>query len=120
MSKALSYLVIAAILSTCGNIVLKLSRSSSLNGLPDWIANLHSSMLFLFAGGFYFLNLLAFSKALEVLPVSVGYPLLASLGFVFLTISSAIFLYESISNTQVLGIAIILFGIFLLASGESN
>ena len=100
MSKALSFLVVAAILSTCGNIVLKLSRASSLNGLPDWIANLHSSLLFMFAGGFYFLNLLAFSRLFEVLPVSVGYPLLASLGvrlsnYKFCNISLRIYIQHS-------------------------
>ena len=118
MIKAFSLLILAAMFSTCGNIVLKLSRAHSGAGPEVWMNLTHPVLLFCVAVGFYFLNLIAFARALDYIPVSVGYPLLASIGFLFLTVSSAVILQEKISILQIIGIVIIVIGISLLASGK--
>ena len=110
-------LVLAAIFSTLGNLTLKMSKTENLAFLPEWLSHLRP--LFFLAVVFYILNLLVFSKSLEFLPVNIAYPMLASLGFVFLAASSVFFLDETLSAAQMLGIAIILVGIFMLA-GESS
>lgn len=111
--KPLLLLMLAAFFSTLGNLILKISKTINLNFLPDWIVELRP--LFFVAIAFYMLNLLIFSKALEYLPVNTSYPILASLGFVMLAVSSALFLNESMSMIQVAGLFVILVGIFMLA-----
>ena len=64
------------------------------------------------------LNLLAFSKALETMPVNIGYPVLASLGFIMLAISSIFVFKETLSLIQFWGIITVSIGIFMLASSD--
>ena len=105
--------MLAAFFSTLGNLILKVSKTANLSFLPDWVIEMRP--LFFVAVGFYMLNLLVFSRALESLPVNTSYPILASLGFVMLAVSSALFLNETMSIYQVLGLVAILVGIFMLA-----
>ena len=112
--KAFILLVIAAICSTTGNILLKFSKTANLSFMPHWLAELKP--LFFAAVVFYLLNLIAFSKSLEVLPVSVSYPVLAALGFVMLTITSSILLHESLTWLQLAGLCVIILGIAMLTT----
>ena len=116
--KSLLLLLLAASFSTAGNLFLKISKTTVINVLPNWVNDLHP--LFFVAVIFYLLNLLTFSKVLETMPVSLGYPILASLGFILLAITSVTFLNESLTIVQVLGMAIVCLGIFMLTSGLSN
>lgn len=111
-------LVLAAFFSTVGNLILKISRTATLDFLPYWIVELRP--LFFVAIAFYMLNLLIFSKVLGSLPVNTSYPILASLGFVMLAVSSAFFLNETMSTIQVMGLVVILVGIFMLAGVAPN
>ena len=106
---------LASINSTVGNLMLKKSREiehlSFVNSLFDlW-----------FLGGlfFYAVNVLFFVKALESLQVSVAYPVLAGLGFLFLSISSSFFLNEKLNSIQIIGIVTILIGIIMLSLSKS-
>jgi undecaprenyl phosphate-alpha-L-ara4N flippase subunit ArnE len=102
---------IAALNSTAGNILLKKSREDINQGLLDWLFNP------LFIGGlfFYAVNVILFAKALERLPVSVAYPTLAGIGFLTLVIFSNVFLGEKLNGVQILGVILILAGVFALA-----
>ena len=110
------FLLIAAFLSTVGNLTLKLSKTVKIDFIPDWLNELNP--LFFIAVFFYMLNLLAFSKALETMPVNIGYPILASLGFIMLAITSMFVFKETLSIIQFWGIITVSAGIFMLASGE--
>ncbi|BDU57281.1 hypothetical protein LMORI2_02630 [Limnohabitans sp. MORI2] len=66
---------------------------------------------------FYGINVLLFAKALEVLPVSVAYPVLAGGGFLLLVFTSSILLGEVVGLYQGFGILLILTGVILLANG---
>ncbi len=107
-------LALAAAFSTAGNLILKFSKTANLDFLPLWLIELKP--LFFVAVAFYMLNLLVFWKALEILPVNVGYPVLASLGFIMLAFSSAILLQETLTWIQICGLIVIIVGIFMLAS----
>jgi multidrug transporter EmrE-like cation transporter len=103
---------IAAINSTVGNLLLKKSRSQSFDGpvfmqlFDPW-----------FLGGlaFYGLNVVLFAKALDRLPVSIAYPVLAGTGFLMLTVFASQLLGERPSLMQYAGICCILLGIGLIA-----
>ena len=110
---AWGFLLLAAVNSTIGNILLKKSRLVvekndfiSLLIQPYFIAGLV----------FYGINVILFAKSLDVLKVSIAYPVLAAGGFTFLIIASHIFIGEQLNMNQYVGIVIILAGVFLLAS----
>ena len=70
-----------------------------------------------FIGGllFYIVNVVLFAKALDRLPVSIAYPVLAGVGFALLTAASAFFFGERMSVLQYFGLAFILGGVALMA-----
>ena len=111
------YILIAATCYTIGSLFLKKSRMH----LSDHstVFEQYLSISFISAILFYTLNIFSFSRALSILPVSVGYPTLASLGLTFLAISSWFFLGEKLKLIQVIGIIVIGFGIILLSSNAS-
>jgi len=102
---------LAGLNSTIGNLLLKKSREQEFLNFFDSLLNLW------FFGGilFYIINVLLFVKALELLPVSQAYPVLAGFGFLLLTVSANVLLGESLNLNHYIGIAFIVFGIFLLS-----
>tara|TARA_B110000003_G_C16248297_1_gene377914 strand:+ start:116 stop:472 length:357 start_codon:yes stop_codon:yes gene_type:complete len=101
---------LASINSTIGNLFLKKSREVENLSFFDSLYN------FWFVGGliFYAINVLFFVKALEYLPVSIAYPALAGLGFLFLSISANLIFGEIFNFVQFIGIILIFIGIALL------
>jgi len=106
------FVAAAAVNSCIGNVLLKQSRLKAQDGslltllLSPW-----------FMGGlfFYGINVVLFAKALDKLPVSIAYPVLAAGGFAILSIASALIFKEALTTVQWLGLGITIFGIFLLA-----
>ena len=114
MRLALSLIVLAGLNSTIGNLFLKQSR---LVAAPDasWYANFISPY-FVGAVFFYMVSLVFFARALDAIPVSIGYPILSGCGFVTLMVASSIVFKEQLVASQILGVALILGGIALAAS----
>lgn len=107
-------LVFLAGINTCiGNILLKMSR---LKAPVDagFIEKLFSPY---FIGGlfFYGVNVILFAKALDNVPVSVAYPMLAVTGFALIAVTSNYFFNEQLGPVQWLGLGFAVLGIFLLA-----
>ena len=113
MRLALSLIVLAGINSTIGNILLK---QSCLAPAPDasWYTNFISPY-FVGAVVFYIVNLVFFARALDTIPVSIGYPILAGCGFATLMVASSIVFKEQLVASQILGVVVILGGIGLAA-----
>jgi len=101
----------AALNNAIGSLLLKQSR---LGAAPGLVGLLGSPW---FWGGlmFYGVNVLIFAKALESLPVSVAYPVLAGLGFAAIALGGAIFFGEQLSSAQVVGLMVLVAGIGLVA-----
>ena len=111
---------IAGISSCIGNLFLKYS---SLN-IPPPIArsstffDLLTNIYFITGLVFYGINVILFAKALEILPVSIAYPGLAGLGFLFLVIASYYIFDERLSYINLLGVLLIFLGLVLLSYGS--
>jgi multidrug transporter EmrE-like cation transporter len=107
-------MVLAAGVNSCiGNLLLKQSRLVAPDG--GLVALLFSPW---FIGGlaFYGISVILFAKALDNLPVSAGYPVLAAVGFVLLGLSSYWIFHERLGAMQIAGMALIVVGIFLVAT----
>ncbi|MDH3380662.1 MAG: SMR family transporter [Gammaproteobacteria bacterium] len=107
------FLFLAAVNSTIGNLCLKQSRL--VVDRSDFIS-LILQPYFIAGLVFYAINVILFAKSLDVLKVSLAYPVLAAGGFTLLVIASQIFIGEQLNSKQYAGVAIVLIGVFLLAS----
>ena len=66
------------------------------------------------------LNLVLFAKALDHLPVSIGYPILASSGFAMLSVSSWAIYGEKLDLLQTIGLIVVIVGIGILSYSISD
>ena len=63
------------------------------------------------------LNLAAYSYALTKLPVSMAYPIMVSVGYAIIVCGAAVWFAERLSFWQMVGVGVILAGVWLVASG---
>jgi multidrug transporter EmrE-like cation transporter len=106
-------ILFASLNSTIGNLLLKQSRIADVRDLP-WFYKF-ASPYFVGAIAFYVVNLGLFAKALDNIPVSIGYPILAGSGFAMLVIASHILFREQVGYWQMCGLALVVGGLALLA-----
>jgi multidrug transporter EmrE-like cation transporter len=106
-------LVFAAGINTCiGNLLLKRSRLEAPD--PGLLSLLFSPWLI--AGlVFYAINVVLFAKALDKLPVSAAYPVLAGMGFALIAITGNYFFGERLGLNQYVGLGVILAGIIIMS-----
>jgi multidrug transporter EmrE-like cation transporter len=109
------YLALAGVNSCLGNLLLKYSRLVAVADVPEWQKLLSPW----FAGGilFYVINVVLFAKALDHIPVSIGYPILAASGFALLAVASRLLFGEHFGMSQVAGAFLVVAGIICLAYG---
>jgi multidrug transporter EmrE-like cation transporter len=64
-------------------------------------------------------NVLAYRRALDRLPISVAYPVMVSVGLIFITLAAVFLpvLSERVSLVQIAGMVLIAVGVWLVASG---
>jgi len=101
------YVFLAASLTCSGNLCLKQARLQS-GGLL--------SPFFLLALFFYGINVLAFSRALDRLPLSLAYPVFAGVGFILIAFFSHYFFQENLLPSHWIGMFLILIGLIFMAS----
>lgn len=105
-------LLFAALNSTLGNLLIKLAMNTSSNS--EHLVSIIFGKYFILGVFFYGLNLLCFTIALRYFDVSIAYPTLSGMGFVFLVFSAWIVFGENISFYKILGICCLILGIFLV------
>ena len=66
------------------------------------------------------LNLAAYSYALTRLPVNWAYPIMVSVGYAIIVCGAAVWFSESLSTRQIIGVAVILAGVWIVASGVAK
>ena len=113
LKTALTLVVIASVNSTIGNILLMVSREKLVPGHSNFSGYL--SPWFIGALFFYGVNVIVFAKALDYLPVNIGYPILAACSFIMLNVTSWIFFGDKLTLIQLIGLSITILGIFLLS-----
>ena len=90
---------------------LNFSLSNLLSLIPKILQNGYLVIGIILFGISFLVYLFALSKS----QLSVIYPIFVSAGIIIVSLASWFFLKESLSWPQILGIVIIIFGIFLLA-----
>lgn len=116
----ISTILIAILISTVGNLLLKYG-ASRIGNLSLSKEAFVSEMIKVFTEPFiviglsgYVLGFLIWLKVLATTEVSRAYPILVSSTIVLVLIGSTIFFKENLSLFKIIGIFVIIFGIYLL------
>jgi multidrug transporter EmrE-like cation transporter len=117
MRLSIILVLLAGVSTTIANLLLKQSRVVVAPDIP-WHERFFS-FYFIGAMMFFIINLGLFTVALDDIPISVGYPILAASGFAMLAVSAAIIFGEHLGPWQIAGfLLLVLAGIFALAQGR--
>jgi len=122
--RGLSLVFLSALLTVAANLMLRAGVEKAggfaarLQSLSDDIARLAAQPLF--DGGvlLYAVASLVWFHVLSTEPLSVAYPLLVSLTFVFVTLGAILIFDESLTAPKCVGMLIILIGITILSRGK--
>jgi multidrug transporter EmrE-like cation transporter len=113
-------LLVSAGFTVAANLLLRsgLDRAGgfaeSLNDLPHAILRLANQPLFDLGFILYGLAALIWFQVIASEPLSMAYPVLVSLTFLFVTLGAVAIFQESLSWRKIIGLAIILLGIFII------
>lgn len=110
-------LLAAIILNAAANFFIKLGmdRMGTLTFEVSLLAKVITNP-FMIAGVTSFgLSLAVYSVTLQKFELSVAYPLMTTSGFLLISICSAIWLKESFTLMKVLGMIVVLIGVFMIS-----
>lgn len=112
--------ILAIVLNAAANILIKLGMRGggvvNFNQLGLTLVNLITNFYFLGGLVSFGLALVFYSFVLQKINLSVAYPIMTSVGFVFVILVSVLFLKESLTFWQMLGILLIVAGVWLVAA----
>jgi len=105
---------IAALLNGGGSLLLKQSRLRAAELADSSLGGLLFSPWFIGGLACYGINVILFAKALEKLPVSVAYPVLAGASLAMISLVAAWLFHEKLAAVHWAGAVFILVGIILI------
>lgn len=119
--KGILLILVSALLTVMANLMLRagVTRaggfSLSVGSLVEGIMNLLRQPLFDVGIFLYGLASLVWFSVLSTEDLSTSYPMLASLILLFVTLGAVVFFREPLSMRKLVGLGVILLGIFLVA-----
>ncbi|HOB73344.1 MAG TPA: SMR family transporter [Phycisphaerae bacterium] len=116
-------LVLALTLNATANLMMKfgsVGMKASLQATPrrdlGTLAGILAQNWVLVLGLFFFAaNVVLYTYALQVIKISVAYPIMVTVGFAIIAVIAWRYLGESLSPAQWAGIGLILVGVYLVA-----
>ena len=115
--------LISAGLQVAGTLLLRsgIDRAGGFGGslaeVPNSLLRLASQPLFIIGFILYGMAALVWFRVVATQPLSTAYPLLVSLTFIFVTLGAVILFQESLTLQKLLGLVILLVGIFIAGKG---
>jgi len=117
----LIFLILSALLTVASNLLLRTGIARAGGFTPD-AKTFFSSLLellmqpFFVAGVFFYgFAALLWFRVLSTELLSIAYPLLVSITFIFVTAGAVLLFKESMNASKAIGMAMIVFGIFIVA-----
>jgi multidrug transporter EmrE-like cation transporter len=111
----------AALVTACANLMVRhglvLAGGLSVqgNGIPGLLLRLAKQWTFVLGLAAFALAALIWFRALSAAEVSICYPILVGLTFIMINVGAVLWLREPTSFLRIVGIAVILAGIVLVA-----
>ncbi|MEI7899364.1 MAG: hypothetical protein WCK89_03870 [bacterium] len=125
-TQVLLFVLASALLTACGNLMLRngLVQAGGLSiradGTIGLLVRLAKQWTFVLGFVGYALAALIWFRVLSISEVSSSYPIQVGLTFVVVCVGAVLLFRESISPVKVVGIAVILIGVVLVATGSSR
>jgi multidrug transporter EmrE-like cation transporter len=117
------FLAVALVLNATANLLIKFGVVKATadgpimqDGLVAGGLRILSSPLIVGGVLCFGLNLAAYMLALQKLAISIAYPIMVSVGFAIIVVIAGWRLQERLSTIQWVGVALILLGVYLVAS----
>jgi len=122
--RGLSFVLISAFLTVVANLMLRAGVDKA-GGFPAHLPSLLGAIIKLIAQPLFDCGILLYVVAsliwfhvISTEPLSIAYPLLVSLTFIFVTLGAIVIFHEALNLTKLVGIIIILIGIIILSGGK--
>lgn len=113
--KTLIQILIYVLLSSFGLVMLKLGTSHALEfSINNGNVTLNINYLLLVGLFFYILSFITSLIAMKGINLNIFYPVSAGLIFVLVALLSVFVLHEKISIVQIVGMAVIVTGVFIM------
>ena len=113
-------LVVALVLNATANLMIKAGVRTLPQQVPliETLKAAVANPWWLIGGVLCFgLNLAAYGYALHKLPVSWAYPIMVSVSYAIIVCGAAVWFNERLTPRQMVGVAVILAGVWIVASG---
>ncbi len=116
-------LACALMLNATANLMMKFgierfkaTGASLAEGLWPVVLSLVTNWVLVLGLTCFAANVMFYTYALKGLPISVAYPIMVTLGFAIIVVVAGLYLHEHPKPKQWMGIALILIGVWLVAS----
>jgi multidrug transporter EmrE-like cation transporter len=126
-TSGLMLVLLTAVLTMAANLMLRAGIDAAggfaFGGLTGTVHGLRGLFMQpLFSLGFvtYFLASVVWFRVVAAEPLSLAYPILVSLTFTLVTGGAVLWFGETLSPRKILGLAVILSGIFIISSTEGR
>lgn len=107
-------LILALVFNACANVLIKIG-SVQFAGIGDNFMRATIGNWAFMAGLVLFgLNVVLYALALSRIPLSIGYPIMTVGGLAIITLASVLYLNESVTLVQLLGLLMLALGIVLV------
>ncbi len=114
-------LIICVIITPVGNLLLKSgmnecgSIAEAEGGVVQYYGNVFTKWQILLGGVVYIMSALMWMAVLGMMDITAAYPIFISGAFLIVTVAAAILFGEHLSVVRVIGIAIVIAGIFIVS-----
>lgn len=122
--RGLSFVFLSAMFTVAANLMIRAGVDRA-GGFPAQLQNITGAIAKLMAQPLFDCGILLYAASsivwfhvISTEPLSVAYPLLVSLTFIFVTLGAIVIFNEAMNLPKVLGIVIILVGIIILSRGK--
>ena len=112
MSKII-YIIIYLICSTFGLIMIKIGTSNTSFNISSIYLGMNLSWKLLIGFLSYIISFVLWTIVISKYNLSFIYPLVTAILFILVMISSAIFLKENVTISQIIGVFVIIIGVFI-------
>lgn len=119
--KLIAYFIVSIFLNSSGQLLLKKGMLNISKNLTDkvtlgrYLLEIAHTPQVTLGLAFYTLSLFIWLQILTKADVSLAYPIIISLTFIIVTIGASILLGESITFFRIIGIVLIIIGVFFIA-----
>lgn len=108
------FLAFALVFNACANVLIKMGSIQFALWQDNFVRATVGNWAFVAGLVLFALNVVLYALALSRIPLSVGYPIMTAGGIMIITLVSALYMRETVSLYQGLGLLMLMGGLILV------